>query len=209
MKLIFLGPPGAGKGTQAERVAQKYAIPQISTGEILRKAIKDGTPTGLKARAFVESGALVPDDVVLQIVYERLAEKDCANGYLLDGFPRSLPQAEALDQLVDIDAVIDLEVPFDVIIQRLSGRRTCPACGHTTHITQAPSGLCPKCGATLICRKDDAPEAIKTRLVTYDAQTKPLAAHYAQKGKLHTLDGNQDLDAVTTALFTLLGSLQA
>ncbi|MDR3084839.1 MAG: adenylate kinase, partial [Christensenellaceae bacterium] len=176
MKLIFLGPPGAGKGTQAERVAKELAIPQISTGEILRQAMREGTETGLKAKAFIEKGELVPDGVILEIVRERLSQPDCQNGYLLDGFPRTLPQAEALEGIATIDKVLNLQVNNAAIVKRLSGRRTCEGCGHTTHADLAPDGICPLCGKKLVQRADDAADAVENRLKVYDAQTKPLIA---------------------------------
>lgn len=204
MKLIFLGPPGAGKGTQAERVVTTLGIPQISTGEILRKAMKEETPIGRKAKGFVESGALVPDDVVLEIVKDRLAQSDCAAGYLLDGFPRTLAQADALAKFAKIDAVINLKVPSEVIVKRLSGRRVCAACGHTTHVDIVGEGACPKCGAPLTQRKDDAPESVQNRLVAYDKQTKPLIEYYAAKGNLINVDGVRPMEEVTREILDQL-----
>ena len=201
MNLIFLGPPGAGKGTHAQRLMDELNIPQISTGEILRKAMREGTPTGLKAKAFIESGALVPDEVVIAIVEERLREADCANGYILDGFPRTVAQAEALGQFAAIDAVINFVLPNEEIIKRLSGRRVCPACGNTYHVSQLNgSTVCEKCGAELIQRKDDLPETVANRLDVYQKQTEPLISYYTGKGLVrdvpcqgHTVDENHAL----------------
>lgn len=204
MKIVFLGPPGAGKGTQAEHIIAKLSIPQISTGEILRRAIREKTPTGLEAQSYIEKGALVPDDVVVRIVRERLAEADCAGGYLLDGFPRTVPQAEALDSFETIDAVINLEVPRELLIHRLSGRRVCAACGYPTHIDRGED-KCVKCGGELTQRKDDAPESVENRLVVYEQQTKPLTEYYARKGLLTNVDGAKPLQEVTKAILAALG----
>ncbi len=201
MNIIFLGPPGAGKGTHAQRLMDELKIPQISTGEILRRAMREGTPTGLKAKAFIESGALVPDEVVIDIVRERLQEPDCANGYILDGFPRTVPQAEALGRFARIDAVVNFSLPDEEIISRLSGRRVCPECGSTYHVSALNgSTVCEKCGAALIQRKDDLPETVRNRLEVYTAQTEPLIAYYAAKGLVrdipcqgHTVDENHVL----------------
>ncbi|MDR2513970.1 MAG: adenylate kinase [Christensenellaceae bacterium] len=204
MKLIFLGPPGAGKGTQAERVAKEFAIPQISTGEILRQAMREGTKTGLEAKTFIEKGELVPDGVILEIVRERLRQPDCESGYLLDGFPRTLPQAEALEGIARIDWVLNLSVGHEVIVERLSGRRSCEGCGHSTHIGLAPDGICPICGKRLVQRADDAAEAVENRLRVYDAQTKPLIGFYEGKGRLLTVDGGLPIDEVTATIFSAL-----
>ena len=204
MKIVFLGPPGAGKGTQAEKIIGALNIPQISTGGILRRAIREKTPTGLEAQSYIEKGALVPDDVVVRIVKERLAEEDCAGGYLLDGFPRTVPQAEALDTFEKLDVVINLEVPNEFLIDRLSGRRVCAACGYTTHINRGEE-KCVKCGGELTQRKDDAPESVANRLVVYDNQTKPLIDYYAGKGLIKNVDGAKSLDEVTAAIMAVLG----
>ena len=174
MKIVFLGPPGAGKGTQAEKIISRLGIPQISTGEILRRAIREKTPTGLEAQSYIEKGALVPDDVVVRIVRDRIAEPDCKNGYLLDGFPRTLPQAEAL-------------------------------ASYTTHVDRGEA-KCPKCGAELTQRKDDAPESVQNRLDVYEKQTKPLIDFYAEKGLLKNVDGSKPLAEVTEAILAALGS---
>lgn len=204
MKIVFLGPPGAGKGTQAERIIESLRIPQISTGEILRRAIREKTPTGLEAQSYIEKGALVPDDVVVRIVRDRLAEADCAKGYLLDGFPRTLPQAEALASFVDIDVAINLDVPNGLLLHRLAGRRVCPKCGHTTHI-DAGHDHCPKCGTELTQRKDDSPESVQNRLEVYEKQTRPLIDFYAEKGVLKTVDGSKDREEVTRDILSALG----
>lgn len=207
MKLIFLGPPGAGKGTQAERITKAFSIPQISTGEILRAAIREKTQTGLKAQSYIESGALVPDVVVLDIVKERLTKSDCQDGYLLDGFPRTLPQARALDGFARMDAVINLEVDNEAIVKRLSGRRVCEGCGHTTNVDMAKDGSCPVCGKTLVQRADDAEDAVKNRLQVYDAQTKPLIDYYGKTGKMIIIDGDQPIDQVSESILNALRSL--
>ena len=199
MKIVFLGPPGAGKGTQAEKIISRLGIPQISTGEILRRAIREKTPTGLEAQSYIEKGALVPDDVVVRIVRDRIAEPDCKNGYLLDGFPRTLPQAEALASFESIDVVVNLEVPASLLIHRLSGRRVCAQCGYTTHVDRGEA-KCPKCGAELTQRKDDAPESVQNRLDVYEKQTKPLIDFYAEKGLLKNVDGSKPLAEVTEAI---------
>ncbi|MCI5753366.1 MAG: adenylate kinase [Clostridiales bacterium] len=201
MKLILLGAPGAGKGTQAEILSKKLQIPAISTGNILRAAMKNGTPVGLQAKAYVESGKLVPDDVIIGIIEERLAEPDCANGYILDGVPRTIAQAEALEARgIAIDAALSLEISDDVIIERMSGRRTCKDCSATFHVVSNPpktEGKCDFCGGELTIRKDDAPETVKARLATYHEQTEPLKAFYEARGKL-VLAENQPTIAETT-----------
>ena len=206
MNVIFLGPPGAGKGTQAVRVCERLGIPQISTGDILRRAIKDQTPTGLKAKSFIDAGKLVPDEVVIDIVKERLAQDDCQNGYVLDGFPRTVPQAEALATFANIDAVIDIDVSDEKLTERLSGRRVCLACGGTYHVsTLAGSTTCAKCGQELIQRDDDKAETVLSRLAVYHAQTAPLIDFYASKGVLRTVDGAQPMDECFSAILTALG----
>lgn len=198
MKLILLGAPGAGKGTQAERISKKFDIPAISTGEILRSAIKDGTELGMKAKSYMDSGALVPDEVVIGIVKEYLTSDKCKNGYILDGFPRSIPQAEALDAMgVKLDAVLSIEVEDEKIVERMSGRRVCGGCGATHHIVYNPSkvsGKCDKCGEQLSIRKDDAPETVRARLSTYHEITEPLKEFYSSKGILITIEGQEQVD---------------
>ena len=208
MNIIFLGAPGAGKGTQAEIVSEKLAIPTVSTGNIIRAALKDGTPMGLKARAFIEAGELVPDDVVIGIIQERLSEDDCANGFILDGFPRTIPQAEALDAMgIVIDKVIDIEVPDETIARRLSGRRVCKNCGCSYHIDyKKPSveGVCDACGGELIQRSDDAPETVLERLAVYHEKTEPLKAFYEKQGKLFIVEGQEQVEDTTALTLRLL-----
>ena len=205
MNIIFLGPPGAGKGTQAVRVCGQLGIPQISTGDILRKAMKDGTPTGLAAKRYIDAGELVPDQVVIDIVRERLTQDDCKKGYLLDGFPRTVQQAEALSEFATIDAVIDIDVSDDKLIERLSGRRVCPACGGTYHVSRlAGSNICERCGGELIQRNDDKPETVLSRLTVYHAQTAPLIQWYTEKGLLREIDGSQPMDDCYAAILSAL-----
>jgi adenylate kinase len=193
MNLILLGAPGAGKGTQAEVISEKLGIPQISTGNILREAVKNGTECGLKAKSFMESGALVPDEVVIGILKDRIAENDCKNGFILDGFPRTVPQAEALEKMgVNIDTVLSIDVEDAEIQARISGRRVCEKCGASYHVDYHPTkveGICDKCGGKAVQRKDDAPETVIERLKTYHAQTAPLADFYAERGKLKRVKG--------------------
>lgn len=206
MNVIFLGPPGAGKGTQAVRVCERLGIPQISTGDILRRAIKNQTATGLAAKSYIDKGELVPDSVVIDIVRERLASEDCRNGYLLDGFPRTVPQAEALAGFADIDAVIDIEVSDEKLTERLSGRRVCLACGGTYHVsTLNGATTCAKCGEKLIQREDDRAETVLSRLAVYHAQTAPLIDFYAQRGLLKAVDGAQPMDECYGAIMSALG----
>ncbi len=203
MKLILLGAPGAGKGTQAEVICEHLQIPAISTGNMIREALKNGTEMGLKAKSYMESGALVPDDVVIGIIKERLAKEDCQKGFILDGFPRTVPQAEALDAMgVEIDKVIDIEVADEKIEQRLSGRRVCEKCGASYHVDFKPSkvsGVCDKCGGATVVRKDDEPATVRDRLKTYHAQTEPLKEYYAKTGKLVIVEGQEEV-ADTTRL---------
>ncbi|MBQ5995798.1 MAG: adenylate kinase [Clostridia bacterium] len=203
MNLILLGAPGAGKGTQAEKICEKLSIPAISTGNILREAIANKTEMGLKAKSFIDAGKLVPDEVVIGIINDRLKEDDCKNGFILDGFPRTIPQAEALDRMdVHIDRVIDIEVPDEKIASRLSGRRVCLKCGATYHTEfKQPKveGVCDVCGDVLVQRKDDMPETVLDRLATYHEQTEPLKDFYSEKGILRIVEGQQEV-ADTTAL---------
>lgn len=207
MNVIFLGPPGAGKGTQAQRVCQALNIPQISTGDILRRAIKEGTQTGLEAKAFIDAGKLVPDEVVIAIVKERLSMDDCKDGYILDGFPRTVPQAEELDAIAHIDAVINLDVSDEALVSRLSGRRVCLKCGATYHEKHLNGETaCAACGDSLIQRDDDKPETVLNRLSVYHAQTAPLVAYYNQKGIVKKIDGAQGMDEICEAILKALGA---
>jgi adenylate kinase len=191
MKLILLGPPGAGKGTQSEYITKKYGIPQISTGDILRKAVRDGTDVGKKAKSYMDEGKLVPDDIIIQIMNKRLDEPDCAEGFILDGFPRTINQAEKLAEIRQVDLVLDLLVPEDELLKRLTGRRSCPKCGAVYHIMFNPppsEGKC-KCGADLFQRDDDKEETVLKRLQTYKNQTEPLIEYYRKIGNLKEIDG--------------------
>ena len=209
MRLILLGAPGAGKGTQAEILAAKLCIPTISTGNILREAIKNGTPTGLKAKGFMDQGMLVPDDVIIDIVRERLSKPDCANGYILDGMPRTIPQAKALlDNGIEIDRVISIEIDDAVIEQRMTGRRVCGSCGASYHITANPpktEGICNACGNALVIRKDDKPETVRQRLAVYHAETEALKGFYDELGKLRLVEGNQPIENATRDILAALG----
>ncbi|MBR1528714.1 MAG: adenylate kinase [Oscillospiraceae bacterium] len=197
MNLILLGAPGAGKGTQAEAISEALNIPQISTGNMLREAVKNGTEYGLKAKAVMEAGGLVSDDIVIGILKDRIAQDDAKNGFILDGFPRTVPQAEALDKMgVRIDKVVEIYVPDETIKERVSGRRVCEGCGASYHIQYKPSkteGVCDKCGAKTVIRKDDQPETVISRLATYHEQTEPIKAYYEQQGKLETVIGQEEV----------------
>lgn len=203
MNIIFLGAPGAGKGTQAEIVSEKLAIPTVSTGNIIRAALKNATAMGLKAKEYIESGKLVPDEVVIGIIKDRLAEEDCKNGFILDGFPRTIPQAEALDEMgIVIDKVIDIEVADEKIAARMSGRRVCKTCGNSYHLEYkkpANDGVCDACSGELVQRKDDAPETVLERLKIYHDETEPLKEYYEKQGKLFIVEGQEEVKD-TTAL---------
>ena len=203
MNIILLGAPGAGKGTQAEVICERLNIPTISTGNIIRAALKTGTEMGLKAKSFIEAGALVPDEVVIGIIKERLAEDDCKNGFILDGFPRTIPQAEALDAMgIVIDKVIDIEVTDEAIVRRMSGRRVCEKCGASYHLEYklpAKEGVCDSCAGALVQRKDDHPDTVKARLEVYHNETEPLKAYYEKQGKLSVVEGQATIED-TTAL---------
>ncbi|MBE6680707.1 MAG: adenylate kinase [Ruminococcaceae bacterium] len=209
MNIIFFGAPGAGKGTQAEIVSQKLNIPTISTGAIIRAAIKAGTDMGKSAQSYIEKGNLVPDEVVIGIIKDRLGEDDCRKGFILDGFPRTIPQAEALDRMgIKIDVVLELFVPDDEIVTRMSGRRVCPKCGATYHTKFNPSTAgenCDKCGDVLSIRKDDAPEVVKSRLVVYHNETEPLKEYYGNKGLVRTVVGQEKLEDTTKLTLEALG----
>lgn len=208
MKLILLGAPGAGKGTQAEVISEKYNIPTISTGNIIRAALKNGTEMGLKAKSYIDAGNLVPDDVVIGIIKERLAESDCQNGYILDGFPRTIPQAEALDQLgFGIDAALSIEVADSEIVKRMSGRRVCEKCGasyHTEYKKPAVDGKCNFCDGNLVIRKDDEPETVLNRLNVYHEQTEPLKDYYKACGKLLCVEGQEEVKDTTKLVLAAL-----
>ena len=208
MKLILLGAPGAGKGTQAEFISEKYNIPMVSTGNMIREALKNETELGLKAKSFMDAGQLVPDEVVIGIIKERLDGEDCKNGFILDGFPRTIPQAEALDKMgIELDKVVNYEVPDEAIIARMGGRRVCGACGssyHTEFNRPQKDGVCDKCGAELVQRKDDHPDTVKERLRVYHEQTEPLKDYYQSTGKLRMVDGQNEIAAITQATFAAL-----
>jgi len=210
VKLILLGAPGAGKGTQAELLAAKLDIPTISTGNILREAIKEGTEVGLKAKAYTDSGKLVPDDVIIGIISERLAKDDCAKGFILDGVPRTIPQAEALQNAgIILDYVVSIEIDDAVIEARMTGRRVCESCGASYHIAANPpkkEGVCDSCGGKLVVRKDDAPETVKNRLEVYHAQTEPLKNFYEKLGNLVKVNGDQAIDACCAEILRAIGA---
>lgn len=209
VKLILLGAPGAGKGTQAAELSKRLNIPTISTGNILRQAIKDGTEVGLQVKALMDAGKFAPDDLIMKILSERLAQSDCQNGYILDGVPRTLAQAEALDKAgIVFDHVISLEVPDQDIEERMGGRRVCPACGATYHIQTIPpkqEGICDSCGGALILRADDAPETVRNRLEVYHAQTEPLKDYYGKQGLLRQVSGNGTIDSITAGVMEAMG----
>ena len=208
MKLILLGAPGAGKGTQAEKICDKFNIPSISTGNIIRAALANGTEMGLKAKSYMDAGQLVPDEVVIGIIQERLKEDDCKNGFILDGFPRTIPQAQALEDMgIEIDKVVDIEVPDETITARLSGRRVCEKCANSYHmIYKFPKveGICDACGGKLIQRKDDAPETVQARLVEYHQMTEPLKDFYEKLGKLTIVEGQEKVEDTTKLVFEAL-----
>lgn len=214
MKIIMLGAPGAGKGTQAKQIADKYAIPHISTGDIFRSNIKEGTELGKKAKTYMDQGLLVPDELVCDLVVDRIQQDDCNNGFVLDGFPRTIPQAEALTQALEsigtaMDYAIDVDVPDAAIIDRMSGRRACLHCGATYHLINIPpkkEGVCDRCGEAIVLRDDDKPETVGKRLEVYHDQTKPLIAYYKEQGILRTVDGTQPMDLVFHAIVEILGA---
>ena len=213
MKIIMLGAPGAGKGTQAIQIADKYGIPHISTGDLFRSNIGNGTALGLEAKQYMDAGKLVPDELTVRMLFDRVANDDCRNGYVLDGFPRTIAQAEVLEEEVakrndKIDFAINVDVPDDHIVKRMSGRRACPKCGATYHIVHIPpkkEGICDSCGSELILRSDDAPETVQKRLDVYHEQTQPLIDFYDQRKILRTVDGTQDMDAVFADITKLIG----
>ena len=209
MKLIFLGPPGAGKGTQAAIISKALRIPTISTGDMLRAAVKAGTDLGKQAKALIDAGKLVPDEVIIPMVAQRVAESDCQSGYILDGVPRTIAQAEAIEKAgIVFDAVVSLEVSDETIMERMSGRRVCPDCGASYHVVAVPpkaEGVCDKCGGKLIQRKDDAPETVKSRLEVYHKETEPLKAFYAERGLLKTVENQPTVEANSQAILRVLG----
>lgn len=213
MKIIMLGAPGAGKGTQAKMIAEKYSIPHISTGDIFRYNIKNGTELGKEAKKYMDQGLLVPDELTVKILLDRVAQNDCKNGYVLDGFPRTIPQAEVLEEALTklgdrIDYAINVEVPDENIVKRMGGRRACVNCGATYHIEHVPpkkEGICDNCGSELILRDDDKPETVKNRLSVYHKQTQPLIDFYNGKGVLRTVDGTVDMKDVFNAIVAILG----
>lgn len=208
MNLILLGAPGAGKGTQAEFICQHFEIPAISTGNIIREALKSGTEMGLKAKAYTEAGQLVPDEIVIGIINERLAKDDCKKGFLLDGFPRTIPQAEALDAMgIVIDKVIDIDVPDEVIVSRMSGRRVCEKCGASYHVVNkkpAVDGVCDLCAGALVQRKDDHPDTVSERLRVYHEKTEPLKAYYEKQNKVFSVDGCGDITEISKQIISAL-----
>ena len=213
MKIIMLGAPGAGKGTQAKMIADKYGVPHVSTGDIFRANIKNGTELGMEAKKYMDQGLLVPDELTVKILLDRVSQPDCKNGYVLDGFPRTLPQAEVLDKALaelgeSIDYAIDVDVPDENIVKRMSGRRACVSCGATYHVVHVPpkkEGICDRCGSELILRDDDKPETVKNRLDVYHKQTQPLIDFYTKKGVLKTVDGTVDMQDVFKAIVAILG----
>ncbi len=212
MKIIMLGAPGAGKGTQAKMIAEKYSIPHISTGDIFRANIKNGTQLGMEAKQYMDQGLLVPDELTVKILLDRVANEDCKNGYVLDGFPRTIPQAEVLDKALSelgdqIDYAINVDVPDENIVKRMGGRRACLSCGATYHIEHVPpksEGICDTCGQELVLRDDDKPETVQNRLNVYHEQTQPLIEFYSAKGVLKTVDGTMDMKEVFEAIVTIL-----
>lgn len=214
MKIIMLGAPGAGKGTQAKKIADQYGIPHISTGDIFRANIKNGTELGKKAKEYMDQGALVPDELTCDLVMDRIKKDDAQKGFVLDGFPRTIPQAEALSAALDrigqsMDYAIDVDVPDDSIVNRMSGRRACVGCGATYHVVAAPpktEGKCDRCGGDLIIRDDDKPETVQKRLSVYHEQTQPLIDYYQKQGILRSVDGTQDLEKVFEDIVTILGA---
>lgn len=213
MKLILLGAPGAGKGTQAKQLAAHYDIPHISTGDIFRANIKAGTELGKKAQEYIDKGALVPDELTCDLLMDRISKEDCKKGYILDGFPRTIPQAECLTRALealgtDIDKAVNIDVPDSVIVERMGGRRVCPACGASFHVTNIPpkkEGICDLCGAALVIRKDDEPATVLSRLDTYHKQTEPLISYYESRGKVLTVDGTTGLEPVFNEIVNKLG----
>ncbi|MCX6657400.1 MAG: adenylate kinase [Euryarchaeota archaeon] len=211
MKLVIFGPPSAGKGTQAQKLSKQYGIPQVATGDLLRKAVADKTPLGLKIKSYLDQGKLGPDEVIVQLIKERVAKPDCKNGFLLDGFPRTMGQAKELERMTDIDLVLSIVVDFDALVERAVGRRTCPKCSAVYHIKFNPpmnEGICEKCGSKLIQRDDDKEDTVRNRLKVYQEQTAPLIEYYRKKGKLVDIDGSGGIDAVYSQMVKAISNMK-
>jgi adenylate kinase len=210
MKLVIFGPPSAGKGTQAQKLSKQYSVPQVATGDLLRKAVADKTPLGLKIKSYLDQGKLGPDEVIVQLIKERVAKPDCKNGFLLDGFPRTMGQAKELERMTDIDLVLSIVVDFDALVERAVGRRTCPKCSAVYHVKFNPpmnEGVCEKCGSKLIQRDDDKEETVRNRLKIYQEQTAPLIEYYRKKGKLVDIDGSGGIDAVYSQMVKVISHM--
>jgi adenylate kinase len=211
MKLVIFGPPSAGKGTQAQRLSKKYGIPQVATGDLLRKAVADKTPLGLKVKSVLDQGVLGPDDLIVQLIKERVAKPDCKNGYILDGFPRTMGQAKELEKMTDIDVVLNIVVDFEALVERAVGRRTCPKCSAVYHVEYNPpmnEGICEKCGSKLIQRGDDKEETVRNRLKVYMEQTAPLVEYYRKKGKLENIEGSGGIEAVFSQMIKSISQIK-
>jgi len=211
MKLVVFGPPSAGKGTQAQKLSAKYGLPQVSTGDLLRKAVADKTPLGVKVKSYLDQGRLGPDDLIVKLIKERVSKPDCRNGYLLDGFPRTMGQAKELDKMTNVDLVLNIVVDMEVLVERAVGRRSCPNCGAVYHVKFNPptnAGTCEKCGSSLVQRDDDKEETVRNRLKVYQEQTAPLIEHYRKKGKLVDIDGSAGIDAVFSQMVKAVSKLK-
>lgn len=208
MHLVFLGPPGAGKGTQAERICERFSLAHISTGDMLRKETRDGTELGLMAKAVMDAGGLVGDDIIIAMVAKRIQEPDCQKGFLLDGFPRTIAQADALSGLTNIDMAVNIDVSAEVLVKRISGRRMCAGCGAGYHVSMYDKDTCEKCGQKLYIRDDDRPETVQNRIAAYNEKTQPLIDYYADKGLLHTVNGDRPLQEVSDEIASLVEKLQ-
>ena len=208
MHLVFLGPPGAGKGTQADKICERFSIAHISTGDMLRKETREGTDLGRKAKAVMDAGGLVSDEIIIAMVEKRIQEPDCSRGFLLDGFPRTIAQADALSDLTGIDMAVNIDVPDAVLVERISGRRMCPGCGAGYHVSLYDKDTCEKCGAKLYIRDDDRPETVHNRIAAYNEKTQPLINYYADKGLLHTVKGDQPMEKVSAQIAALVETLR-
>jgi adenylate kinase len=211
MKLVIFGPPSAGKGTQAQKLSKQYGIPQVATGDLLRKAVADKTPLGLRIKSYLDQGKLGPDEVIVQLIKERVAKPDCKNGFLLDGFPRTMGQAKELERMTDIDLVLSIVVDFEALVERAVGRRTCPKCSAVYHIKFNPpmnEGVCEKCGSKLVQRDDDKEDTVRNRLRVYQEQTAPLIEYYRKKGKLVDIDGSGGIDAVYSQMVKVISHMK-